>query len=407
MTWLPELYRRARRRLAWASDRVAEATDRTLLSTLGAPPWIAALAGPVLRVVGGTAAWTRLPPRLPVSALESGEVRLTLQGPEADSPWLADALGLADPAVRPVRRHLTVLGGRRLSADIPASGWFVGALPRGAGALGARPRSAYCVTTLSNVGHLVDLTVPFSLQGGERKKLRQSLARLDHVTLQAEFTRSRDDFTHFHEQLYRPHVARRHGTRAVLVEADRQWRQWFGRGGGLLLLRVDGIAAIGCIVHQTGRCVALVEEGLNEALAREPYFGALQAALKRAAIDWARTEGARLVYLGLSPAAASHGIYRSKRLWGARPIVPPRVMQPHWTFQANALSAADRYLFNSRRFVSIHAGRPVVVRVLAEDGTYDGPHRTDDDVATDGLQGIVEVWPGRTRFRPLGKHDDE
>lgn len=400
---LIDAYRRARLALAWVSDRVAESIDRQLLAQLGRRTRFAARATTTLRVAGNAAAWTRLPPRLDTLSLTADPVLLVIRGQAGGEQALATTLGIPRWTTRTLERQPAAFGWRHARRSLPGVGWCVTVLPPGARSLGALTSAPYSVTVRSTVGHLVDLGTPFSLDGKERKGLRQSLGRLDRHDVSADVTRERRAFDEFHDLFYRPHILNRHRTTAIVVDRERQWTQWFGRGGALLQVRVDGTIAISGIVFRTGDCVALVEEGTNGALEAEPYFGALQAALKRAAIEWARSTGATSVYLGMSPAAAAHGIYRSKRLWGARLILPPRVMDPCWTFQANELSARDRELVNGRRLVTFVSGVPAVVQVIGSDGAPGSQSPADDDLAVDGFHAVVLVGRGSQTVRHLGR----
>jgi hypothetical protein len=155
------------------------------------------------------------------------------------------------------------------------------------------------------------------------------------------------------------------------------------------------------VVTLMGPRAMLVEEGLNEALADEPYFRALQGALKRAAIAWARSVGATELSLGLSPAAAAHGIFKAKRLWGAIPEPARRPLAPTWTVMARHLPSDLRRLINSRRGAVFSDGRPCVLRVAGPDGTWEGAERSAADLRRDGFEAVLEAGHGPARVRPL------
>jgi hypothetical protein len=359
------------------------------------------VARPSLVALGETAAWLRLSPRQPVWRVDSASGPVTVVGDYPDFKQLDEVLATSLEVVPPEHARVGLWQLRSMIAEALARGEVcIAGLPRHLGTL-LLPSAEVRFSLDAFVRHVVPLERVSDLRGRDHQGLRHALRHLDARHPVTRTSTSRGEFDHFHDALYVPHVRRRHREHALVSSRARQWNDWMQAGGQLLLIEVAGTLAAGGLVTLMGPRAMLVEEGLNEALADEPYFGALQGALKRAAIAWARSVGAKELSLGLSPAAAAHGIFKAKRLWGAIPEPARRPLAPTWTVMARHLPSDLRRLINSRRVAVFSDGRPCVLRVAGPDGTWEGADRSAADLRRDGFEAVLEAGHGPARVRPL------
>lgn len=399
------LYRTLRGGWASACDRVGEAAETALLDAPRWPPAARRAATPALAALGEASAWLRLSPRQPVWRTDSELGRVTVIGDPAEigrlDAVLAARLGPMSPAHG--RIGLWQVPSAVKAALAEGDACVVG-LPRHLGPL-LLPPADYAFSFEPMVRQVVVLDRVSDLRGRDHQGLRRELRAFDTWAPVARTSTSRAEFEYFHDALYVPHVQRRHGKHAFVSVKERQWHDWMRRGGRLLFIEVGGTIAVGGLVMLVGRRAMLIEEGVNDALAGEPYFGALQGALKRAAIEWARSVGAAELSLGLSPAAAIHGIFRAKRLWGARLEPSRRTLVPTWTFMTRQLSPGLQHALNGRRIVTFAGEHPRVLRLVGPGDSRPAPDRPAAALRQDGFEAVLEVGPGRRRVRPLEEAD--
>ncbi len=395
------LYRATRRTWSAACDRLGEAVETASIASHAWPRTVTRVARPSLVALGETAAWLRLTPRQPVWRVDSAYGPVTVIGDYLDFTRCDDVLATSLAVVPPEHARVGLWQVRSMVAEALARGDVcIAGLPRHLGML-LLPSEDARFSLEAFVRHVVPLERVSDLRGRDHQGLRHALRHLDARHPVTRTSTSRREFDHFHDALYAPHVRRRHREHALISSRERQWNDWMRGGGQLLLIEVAGTLAAGGLVALMGPRAMLVEEGLNEALADEPYYGALQGALKRAAIEWARTVGAKELSLGLSPAAAAHGIFKAKRLWGAIPEPARRPLAPTWTVMARQLPSGFRRLVNSRRVAVFSDGRPCVLRVASPEDTWDGADRSAADLRRDGFEAVLEAGHGPPRVLPL------
>jgi hypothetical protein len=198
------------------------------------------------------------------------------------------------------------------------------------------------------------------------RRFRQEVAAAG-VVFQGRISGDRAVFEQFYEEMYLPHVRRRHGARALISPSARQWQDWLHPNGELLLVSHDGIDIGGVLLAYAGETCFLGEEGVSPDPALDTWSRHAQLALKRHAAERARGRGCKRLHLGRSLAQARDGGFRSKQRWGATVTHPERSLYPEWTFiwrqpgaMVDRLDAAALISVTSQgaRVASIREGRP-------------------------------------------------
>ncbi len=228
-----------------------------------------------------------------------------------------------------------------------------------------RPSAPVAFTCPVFVNAVMDIRRPIEeiVSGTRGDSLRRQLRIGGQAGLAVRLTASRTDWERFYLQMYRPHVERRHGDRALVSPPDDHWREWIEPGGHLLLLEEDGSPLAGALVRIVGRVCFLGEEGVAQ-LPRAVEVGyGLRALLRRSAVEYARSSGAAAFVMGRSLARTSDPVLASKLQWGPAIVPPERCLHPEWTFLAAAVADPLRKHLNSQGLIAFTAGRAGVVSI--------------------------------------------
>jgi hypothetical protein len=162
-------------------------------------------------------------------------------------------------------------------------------------------------------------------------------------------TRNEADVRRFYAELYRPYVAMRYGTGAIIVDLTRFLA--VSRGMQLALLCVGDEPVAGMLFRHRGATLAL---GWFGAATIPPASGASEV-LDAFVIERAAAAGARRVILGHSRPSLADGVVRYKSRFGATlhsTRFPQRVIGIAVRRESAALAAA----VNAARFVTFRGG---------------------------------------------------
>jgi len=335
-------YYRSRRGLAWGTDRVTYWCDQQARGAYAIRPlWLQRRVRRGLLSAGSLARVIGLLPRLDARLLVGDQWRVAYVGdltlfPEVVRTFCPDCVRVEPlPRVAAWRLPQAVTNLLR-GADLVVCG-----LPERWPSRW-RARAAWQVQSPIAVDVVTPLrgaTLTEWASGGTHS-LRRSLARAARIGFIARTTRSFDQLVRFHDELYRPHLLRRHGEFALISDPRSHWRDWIARGGELMLLELDGKVVAGAIQADHGSTCFLAEEGVSSELVGTPAGFWAQTALKAAVIDGALARGRTSVHLGRSLARASDRGFAHKRRWMGQPRKPERSHYPIWTLLASQLPPA-------------------------------------------------------------------
>jgi hypothetical protein len=230
------------------------------------------------------------------------------------------------------------------------------------------------------------------LSGRDMAMIRRKLNKAERANFSWYFSKAEKDFAHFHYNMYLPHIKERYDERALLSSYEDQWRHWFAkRGGGLVIVTMDGVRVAGWLCYASGDTVFAVECGVlggsPDLLEQE-----IKAYLDWSAIAWAHQQGARVFDMGSTRPRCCDGVFFYKSRW--RGEVSRRLKVYHmWTFLASDLVPELRDCINGQGFIS-EIGAELYKVYLASKETL----MSEDEIAREvaaarkvGLNGLAIV----------------
>ncbi len=299
----------------------------------------------------------------------------TLEGPDWRVVYVGDTLGMVEleyllfpngASIRPVQRVAATSLRRFVGRALADADLVVCALPR-LWPRFWRARAPMTVTVPIFVNTTVDVRPPLAdlLRGNRRQALRYQLKKAHAAGLTTRFTRTREEFERFHTEMYRPHVQRRFGRRALISRMHEQWRGWIVPGGGLLLIEREGRPLAGQLVRPVASTVFLGEEGVSQTAEAEETQVFLRVALRAAVIEYARSVGATDFIMGISLAQRSDPVLDSKLRWRGVVIPGGHCLDPEWTWLSASLPEPLRMHLNQRGLITFVSGHPCMVSIGA------------------------------------------
>jgi len=252
-----------------------------------------------------------------------------------------------------------------------------------------RPTGSVTFTCPIFANALIDITPPVGelLRGTSREPIRRQLKIASRAGLSPRLTRERSDVEHFYWNMYRPHIQRRHGARALVSSLEDHWTQWVAPGGDLLLLERQGRPLAGVLGRLIGSTYFGGEEGVAQTPEAEGYGYGLRATLKVALIEHARAVGATDLLRGNSLARCADPVLASKLQLGPRVVPSERCQYPAWTFVAERLDGPLRDHLNSLGLITFVGSRPCVVSI--------GPPTEHSRHMAKKIGGLLVVEPGQ------------
>lgn len=224
----------------------------------------------------------------------------------------------------PAVRHSTTIKGSRLgSPDLlpDADIVIVGTSSARAREL---PASAALVVPM-RVHFVIDLDADLETVRGRISKSERRHFRRRSRSRQWEWTVETDPawFDFFYDRIYRATMARRHGTHQRTETRDAAYECLF-RAGRLFVLTQNGerVGARLCHWNPVTRVLTSRLLGVLDG-ADEHYQAGVIKAMHFFLIEWAAANGVRRVDFQGTEAFLSKGTYQSKRLLGARVVLPP------------------------------------------------------------------------------------
>lgn len=357
-------YYRIRGAMAFAADRVVERCDQQVVRLQGLDnPRLRAAAIETVERLGAAASLLREFPRYNIIRLSGalgdviyiGDTRYfnelqRLLFPDGAAQELVGRAPLwAIPSA--VQTHLR-------SADLVVCGlsraqpsWW-------------RPQAPLAITCPVWVNQALDIRLPLEqiIAGRARREVRYHVQRRAQFGLTAHATRDRAAFDHFHDEMYIPHLSRRHGPHAEIEgDAASHWRSYMSGDSELLVVSQDGKPIAGTVLRYSGTMCFDDAEGIVPSLDSEVYRS-LQTALWAFAIERARERGMTELVMGWSLARCADPVFRSKRRWGAYLPQLRLCGAPEWTFLADDLRPQMREHLNAQGLITFVGGRPMAAQ---------------------------------------------
>ena len=332
-------YYRLRRVVTRAADRLTEWCDRHVRPAYAIrPAWLQERVRRWLLVVGSLARIVALLPRLDATLLVGPSWRVVYVGDRTLFPELVRALFPESVETEALPR----VAAWRLRVTVPALLARADLVVCGLPAMWParwRPDAAWRAEAPVMVEMVAALDGSSFADWLRRRPrtLRRTIAAAEAVGFSLRTTHDFESLVQFHEELYLPHIRRRHSDLALTTTAEAQWRDWVAGTGELLLLDLGGRSVAGMTVAYHGPVVFLGEEGISDEIAGSPPGRRAQVALKMHAIARAMARGQERLSIGRTLARRAHQGFVHKQRWGGRPMLPDRSAYPTWTLLADRL----------------------------------------------------------------------
>jgi len=246
---------------------------------------------------------------------------------------------------------------------------------------------AFTCPIMVNAMHDIRPPIEELLRGAAREPIRRQLKSTLRAGLTPRLTRQRAELEHFYLNMYRPHIQRRHGERALISSLEDHWTQWIAPGGQLLLLELDGRPLAGVLYRLVGSTCLAGEEGIAQTPEAGEYGYGLRATLKFTMIEHARAAGATELLAGRSLARCADPVLASKLQLRPDVTPPERCLHPEWTFVTEGRNVPLRDHLNAQGLIAFAGDRPCVVSIGQ-------PAEHSRRMATK-LGGMLVVEPGR------------
>lgn len=386
---MQSLYHTFRRKLVERADRAGHwCNARTVEAYRFRDPRVQRLARKLPQVAGSVIHVLKLLPRLDALRLEGRGWNVSYVG---DLHMLdeLEALLFPDGASRHPRPRIPAWGVRSfVRSEAGRADLVVCALPH-VWPRAWRPAGPVAFTCPVFANALVDISRPVGelLRGASREPIRRQLKVASRAELSPRLTRERLDLEHFYWNMYRPHIQKRHGARALISSLEDQWTQWIVPGGCLLLLERQGRPLAGVLGRLIGSTYVGGEEGIAQTPEAEEHGYGLRATLKVAHMEHARAVGATSLLRGNSLARCADPVMASKLQFGPRVVPSERCQYPEWTFVAERLDGALRDHLNSQGLITFVGSRPCVVSI--------GPPTTQSRHMAKKIGSLLVVEPGQ------------
>jgi hypothetical protein len=252
------------------------------------------------------------------------------------------------------------------------------------------------------VEQILELTDdPWDLVAGRsRHGLRSAVNRALKRGYAYHYSQDRAEFDDFYDRMYTPFVNSRHNELAMPTSHEDMIRFWLWRGG-VLYVTLDGETVAGTVVYMDGDVCHSVEGGVLDADPELVRQG-INTVADWFTICWARTQGARRLFMGSSHAWVRNGPYQYKERWGAHPVRRHRLYAT-WAFQAGNLSAEQCRSISEMGFLVEEKRRHYRVLVVpghADNGEAAEPVDVEaaaQDAASKGLAGVLLRRPDGPR----------
>lgn len=228
------------------------------------------------------------------------------------------------------------------------------------------------------------------LEGKRIKSVRHNLNRAEKANFGWYFSQAREDFEHFHYNMYLPYIKSRHGSRALVANYQDQWNRWFCRGG-LIIVTQNNKQVGGLLCFIKGNTCFAVEIGIldsNPDLIRD----GIKISADWFAINWAYQQGARIYDMGGTRPWRSDGVFISKSRWRAK-VVRRKKIYSTWTFLAQDLPLRLQTHLNRIGFISETDGKFYATLLQPEPDVLTESQVKKELAAVDrqGLDGVVIV----------------
>jgi hypothetical protein len=230
--------------------------------------------------------------------------------------------------------------------------------------------------------------------------VRHNLNRAKKANFSWYFSRTKEDFDHFHYRMYLPYIKERHGPRALIASYEDQWRRWFVRGG-LIVVTQNNTRVAGGLSYMRHKTCFGIETGVldsNPDLLKQ----GIKISCDWFTINWAHQQGAQVLDMGGSRPWRSDGVFFYKSHWGAK-VVRRRRIHAVWTFLAQDLPATLQKHINQIGFISEVKGK-FYATLLDTDHLPVTTAQIDQQLSTaqkEGLDGLVVVSANRQRVIPI------
>jgi hypothetical protein len=373
------LYQRLRLRIASGCVRLAFACDEAVLRSDGGRS--ASLVSRGAMCLGGLATLAALPPRLDLVRLSDGKTVVVAAAEPDRIAELSAALFEDPPGLQPLGR----IGLWQLRRGAAASGHdadlFVAVVPR-LFPRGLRPHGRVHFSAASRVFQAVSLDVtPEERLRRASRIVRRNLTHCYASGVTVGFVDSEPWLERFYSEAYVPHAQRRHGARAATMLLVDQ-RRWLRHGGEILLLERNGEPLAGAFIVYRGPTALLMVEGVFEAGRDDREADTFQTVVKYVGLQRAHTRGCREYLLGGSPGLRWHGVFRAKRLWGARVIPSIRTGTVHWAVACDQLTEGARAAITRRGLIAFDGQAPLAV--VCSDAVP-----PNEELVSEGLEGAL------------------
>ncbi len=385
-----KLYKHAKVGFNYILDRIIEACDLILMDHYWLPwPTVRCMAQTIARYLGDLCWLLRDFPRLDAYKLTGANWTIIFVGGKQGLSEITH-LFFANEAVTPQEFERVALW--QLSAQ--SRHW----LAAGADLVVCElsrvyprpPQAAIAFAVPVWVNHALQLPEPLEnlLAGNQMRTLRNNFNRAQKNNFGWYYSRAIEDFDAFHHTMYLPYIKGRHGNRALIGTYAGQQRQWFSRGG-LLMVTQNGTRVGGVLCYVKGDTCYAIESGVlhNDINLLEQ---GIKVAMDWFTMNWARQQGAKNFNFGGTRSWRSDGVFFYKSRWRASVIRRQKTVCV-WNFLAQNLSPALQDHLNHLGFISEIDGNFYAVRVNADGVPPDAENLPNLTPA--GLNGWVVVSP--------------
>jgi hypothetical protein len=381
---LYQLYRRAKLWLNYCLDRIIDLCDLVLMDAYQLP-WSTgqSVAKHIARYVGDISWLLRAFPRLPVYKLIGTDWTIIFVGTE---PSLKEIRALFFEEAR--QQEMGRIALWKLSAQ--SQQWLAEGVDLVVCELSRihpwPPKAVLTFSVPTWIQQSLALPEPLEtlLSGRVMKSVRHNLNRAQKGAFSWYFSRAKEDFDHFHYNMYLPYIENRHGQRALTAAYEDQWQRWFARGGLIIVTqnnrRVGGLL---CYI-KSNTCFA-IEVGV---LQGDPDLigQGIKIASDWFAVNWAYQQGARVYDMGGTRPWRSNGVFIYKSRWRAKVVERKRIYGV-WTFLADKLSSSLQNHLNELGFISELDGK-FYRALLSTDSTSLTETDVEKELSTIGGQGL-------------------
>jgi hypothetical protein len=396
---LTRLYRHSKVQINYLLDRTIDLCDMFLMDAYQLPwPMAQNAAKKIARFIGDISWLLRAFPRLSAYQLAGKEWTIIFVGGERG---LLEIRHLFFPEEKVAQQELGRIALWKLSTQTQQ--WLaegvdlvVCELSR---AYANLPKASITFTVPTWINQILALPEPLEtlLSGKHIKSVRHNLNRAKRAGFSWYYSRSKEDFDHFHYSMYLPHVKNRHGQRALIASYKDQWQRWFTRGG-LLVVTQNNTRVGGLLCYVKGDTCFAVEVGVLDS---DPDL--IEQGIKISsdwfAINWAYQQGARVYDMGGTRPWRSNGVFIYKSRWRTK-VVRRKKTYGGWTFLAQTLSPSLQDYLNKLGLIGEVDGKFYGV-LLSADVASMPKAKVSKELSTAKKQGLDGVIVMSANAKPV------